>query len=525
METQRVRVRIPRMHRRDFFADLARLSFLCSGVPNVWRVTGRPTLADDPFTLGVASGDPTSTSAVLWTRLAPSPLDPDGGMAGQRTAVGWEVAEDEAFSRVVRRGRYTAAPELGFSVHVDADGLQPDRPYFYRFTLPSGSSPVGRLRTMPPDGSLAPFRLAFASCQHYEQGLFTAYDHLANEDAVLVAHLGNYIYEYAGVETRVRQYATTEIRTLEHYRARYAQTKGDASLRAAHAAAAWIVTWDDHEVDNNYAGLVGENVMESEEQMRLRRAMAYQAWWEHQPVRVPRARRWSDLRIARALDWGGLARFWVLDTRQYRSDQPCGDGTQAVPCGDWADPSRTMLGEEQEQWLFEGLRASRAGWQILVNQLRIAPFDNAPGADRRISMDQWSGYPAALDRLSGAIAAHARHRAIAITGDIHSNWVNELRARYDRPEAPVIGAEFVGTSISSGGDGRDASPGWNDDTRAENPHALWHNARRGYVICDFTPSEVRTHYRVVPFVTKPGAPVQTASSWRVQAGRPQIDRL
>ena len=512
------------MRRRDFLTDLARLSVLCAGVPNVWRVAWRAQLADDPFTLGVASGDPTSTSAVIWTRLAPRPLDPDGGMTGQRIAVNWEVADDEAFTRVARSGRYTAAPELGFSVHVDVTGLQPGRAYFYRFTVPGGPSPVGRLQTAPPPDAALPLRLAFASCQHFEQGLFTAYEHLAREDVGLIAHLGDYIYEYAGVE-RVRKYATREIRSLDDYRIRYAQTKADPALKAAHAAAPWVVTWDDHEVDNNYAGLMGENAMESEEQMRLRRAAAFQAWWEHQPVRVPRARSWADLNITRRLDWGALARLWILDTRQHRSDQACGDGSQLVPCGDWADPARTLLGADQERWLFEGLASPHRGWTVLANQIPVAPFDNAPGADRRVSMDQWSGYPAALERLSRAIATHAPNRTIAITGDIHSNWVHEIRGGYARPDAPIVAAEFVGTSISSGGDGQDASGSWNDRTRAENPDTKWHNARRGYVVCELAPTETRAHYRTVPFVTKPGAPIQTASSWRVAFGRPGIEPI
>jgi alkaline phosphatase D len=512
------------MRRRDFLADLARMSCFCAGVPNLWRVTARPLLADDPFTLGVASGDPTSTSVVLWTRLAPRPLDPDGGMTGPRVVVTWEVADDEGFAKVVRTGRATAAPELGFSIHVDVTGLQPGRVYFYRFTLPDGPSPVGRLRTAPAADAATPMRLAFASCQHFEQGLYTAYEHLAREDVGLVAHLGDYIYEYAGVE-RVRKYATAEVRTVDDYRIRYAQTKMDPALKAAHAAAPWIVTWDDHEVDNNYAGLMGENGMESEEQMRLRRAAAYQAWWEHQPVRVPRARSWADLAITRSFDWGTLARFWVLDTRQHRSDQACGDGNQLVPCGTWADPARTLLGPDQERWLFDGLARPPRGWTVLVNQIRMAPFDNAPGSDRRVSMDQWSGYPAALERMSRAIATHAPNRTIAITGDIHSNWVNELRAGYERPDAPVVAAEFVGTSISSGGDGQDAGGGWNDKTRAENPDTKWHNARRGYVVCEIAAGETRAHYRTVPFVTKPGAPIHTASSWRVELGRSGIDRI
>jgi alkaline phosphatase D len=451
-------------------------------------------------------------------------MDPDGGMTG-RTVVNWEVAADDGFKNVLQRGRYTAAPELGYSVHIDVAGLKPESEYFYRFTVPDGQSPVGRTRTTPAPGSArSPLRLAFVSCQHFEEGLFTAYDHLAREGAQLIAHLGDYIYEYGGADQRVRKYSSLEVRTVAEYRARYAQTKLDPALIAAHAAAPWIVTWDDHEVDNNYAGLVGENVMESDEQMRLRRAAAYQAWWEHQPVRVPRARSWADLNITRELHWGGVASIWVLDTRQYRSDQACGDGNQTVPCGHWDDPTRTMMGEAQERWLFDGLARSADRWQILANQTRIAPFDETPGEERRFHMDQWGGYPAALARLSRAIAERAPNRTVAITGDVHANWVNELRARHDRPDAPVVGAEFVGTSISSGGDGADASPNWNDKTRAENPQCRWHNARRGYVVCDVTADACLATYRTVPFVSKPGAPIQTASSWRVARGRPGIER-
>ncbi len=296
------------MDRRTFLTDLSRYAFFCAGVPNAWRVTARPRFTDDPFALGVASGDPTSDSCVIWTRLATDPLAPLGGLNGLRTVIGWEVAHDEAFSRIVRQGRYTCAPELSFSAHVDVEGLEPNRWYFYRFTTNEGSSPVGRLRTTPPPGAVQPLDLAFVSCNHWEQGLFTAYRHLADEELDLVAHLGDYIYEYAGNTARVRTHASREVVTLDDYRGRYAQYKSDPQLQAAHAGRPWLVTWDDHEVDNNYAGLVGENRFESREQMQQRRAAGYQAWWEHQPVRVPRPDSWADLTIQRSATWGSLRR-------------------------------------------------------------------------------------------------------------------------------------------------------------------------------------------------------------------------
>ncbi len=319
------------MERRDFLLDLARLAALSAAVPTVWRVTRRPTLADDPFTLGISSGDPTPRGGVLWTRLATRPLEPEGGMEGQRVIVDWEVADDDAFRTIVQKGRATAVPELSYSIHVDVDGLQPDRWYFYRFHVggaTGATSPVGRLRTTPAAGATTPLRFAFASCQHCETGLYTAYAHMAREELDLVAHLGDYIYEYGAIGGRVRTHAGLELRQLDDYRRRYAQYKTDPHLQAAHARCPWVVTWDDHEVDNNYAGSLGENGMESLEQTRLRRAAGYQAWWEHQAVRVPRATSWADLSIRRSVDWGGLAKFWVLDTRQYRSDQPCDDGNR-----------------------------------------------------------------------------------------------------------------------------------------------------------------------------------------------------
>jgi alkaline phosphatase D len=509
------------MLRRDFLFDLTRNAALCATVPNIWRVRWHPHFADDPFQLGVASGDPTASSCMIWTRLAPRPLEPDGGMS-VKTAVTWEVANDDKFAQIVKQGRATAAPELGYSVHADVDGLEPARWYFYRFRAGDAASPVGRLRTMPAAGTTPPLKFSFISCQHYENGLYTAHEHMAREELDLVAFLGDYIYESGPGASAVRQHATLEPRDLAGYRTRYAQYKADPALKATHALCPWLVIWDDHEVDNNYAGLAGENDMESEEQMRTRRAAAYQAWWENQPVRVPRAKSWADLTIMRTADWGSLIRFHLLDGRQYRSDQACGDGTHIVPCGEWADPKRTMLGDKQEQWLSDGLASSPAHWQVLANQVMLAPFDTMPGPQVRLPMDNWSGYPAARDRLLDSIANHAANKTVVITGDIHSNWVNELHASFARPDRPVVAAEFVGTSITSGGDGTDRSFGVSPATMSENPHMKWQNARRGYVTCSVDGDAWHTEYKTVAYVTKPGAPIDTPAKWRIEHGRPGI---
>jgi alkaline phosphatase D len=511
------------MKRRDFLVDVARLAALATVVPNDWRVVLRPRWADDPFQLGVASGDPTPTGVVIWTRLAPRPFEPEGGMPGPRTAVNWEVADDDQFARVVRRGRATAAPELAYSIHVDVDGLAPDRWYFYRFTSMDAISPVGRLRTAPAAQSTRPFRFAFTSCQHWEQGLYTAHEHMAAEEIDFITQLGDYIYEYGPTPGRVRAHDGPEIRTLSQYRNRYALYKGDPLLQRAHARCPWIVTWDDHEVDNNYAGTISENVMETDEQLLGRRASAYQAWWEHQPVRVPRVKSWSDLSIVRSLDWGTTAKFWVLDSRQYRSDQACDDQpSSTLQCDVRADTTRTMLGPRQEQWLDSGLAASRARWQVIANQTMVAGFDARPGPQVVSTTDDWAGYPSARERLLRSVAKHAPNRTVVITGDNHANWVNELRtvARGN----PMVAAEFLGTSISSGGDGGERATYLTDEALAENPHVKWHNARRGYVLCEVTTDSWRTEFRTVPFVTRPGAPIETASRWVLTRGRASIER-
>lgn len=511
------------MQRRDFLRDAARLAALASVVPNDWRVVLRPRFADDPFSLGVASGDPTPGSAIIWTRLAPRPLEPDGGMSGQRVAVSWQVADDEQFTKVVKQGRATAAPELANSIHVDVTGLDSDRWYYYRFTAMDAVSPVGMLRTTPAALSPTPLRLGVVSCNHWEQGLYTAYGHLSRDEVDLVTHLGDYIYEYGPATpapNRPRLHSSTEIRTLDHYRARYAEYKSDRNFQAAHARCPWVVTWDDHEVDNNYANLHGENDMESEEQMRARRAAAYQAWWEHQPVRVPRARDWAELNITRSLEWGDLACLYMIDTRQYRDNQACGDGVDKVPCEDWDAKGRQFMGARDERWLEQGLRTSRQKWQVLGNQTIIVSSDSQAGADRNLSMDSWSGYPEAQKRVVDLLGRHAANRSVVLTGDNHANWVHEVR----NDKGAQVATEFVGTSISSGGDGGERSGWFTDAIAAENPHVKWNNNRRGYLRCEVIGDTWRTEFKTVPFVSRPDAPVEVAGKWRIMRGKAGIER-
>lgn len=473
--------------------------------------------ADNPFTLGVASGDPTSDGVVLWTRLAPDPLN-GGGLPAESFEVRWEVAEDEGFGKVVQKGTATAAPAMGHSVHVEVSGLQPDRWYWYRFMSGNFVSRVGRTRTMPATDALPDrLKLCFASCQHYETGLFTAYEHMATEHPDLVLHLGDYIYEYEGRDNRVRKHTGPEITTLEHYRNRYAQYRLDAALQTMHALCPWLVVWDDHEFDNNCAGAISEESGVSTEQFLLRRANAYQAYYENMPLRKPAIPRGADMLLYRTIDFGRLARIAMLDTRQYRSDQPNGDGLKPVT-GAALDPATTLLGAEQERWLLQELSRSTAGWNVLGQQVMMARVDRVPGEDRRFSMDQWAGYEVARRRLLTELSTRRISNPVVLTGDIHTNWVNDLLVDFDRPEEPAVATEFVCTSISSGGNGVQKAKG-HAELMSENPFVKFQNSERGYVSCEVTAKEWLSRYQVVEYVDRPGAPLITRAAWVVENGR------
>ncbi len=481
-------------------------------------------LPGHPFALGVASGDPSDDGFVIWTRLAPLPLEFGGGMPAEPFKVAWEVAEDETFTRLVARGAANAVPEWAHSVHVELAGLRPDHWYFYRFHFGTEASPVGRTRTLPAAGTLPErLRFAFASCQHYETGLYTAYEHMLAEEPDLVFHLGDYIYEYAGAEDRVRKHLGPEIETLDQYRQRLAQYRTDPALQAMHAAAPWFVTWDDHEFDNNCAGDISEEEGVDPAAYLRRRAAAYQAYYEHMPLRRASLPKGPDLRLHRAAAFGDLAQFYVLDTRQYRTDQPCGDGNKP-PCEEVYNPEATLLGAEQKSWLLRGLGQSRAKWNALAQQIMVARVDRKAGEEVTHSMDQWPGYE--MERRELLRFFHERRIANPVTfaGDIHSNWANELVADFDGLDGISVATEFVGTSISSGGDGV-AEPSHLAATYSENPFVKFHNAERGYVMCEVTPERWRTDFRTIAFVTRPGAPLQTPASFVVEAGRPALQRV
>jgi alkaline phosphatase D len=485
----------------------------------------------DPFTLGVASGDPQPDSVLLWTRLAPAPYQPDGGLPAERVDVDWEVAQDEAFATVVSRGTATAHPEFRHSVHVEAKGLEPGRVYYYRFRAGTWLSETGRTRTAPA-ATGGPTRLRFAAvaCQAYHDGYYTAHRHLAQEDLDLVFHLGDYLYEYAvDAAGGARGYTDRtlpslfdhEAATLEDYRLRYALYKSDPDLRAAHAAHPFVVTWDDHETENNYAADQPENAV-SPQEFLLRRAAAYRAYWEHQPLRPPQLPAGPDMQLYRRLNWGPLAQFDVLDTRQYRSNQAYGDVVH-IPGPESEDPTRTMTGATQERWLLDGWRDSRAVWNVLPQQVCFSRrrLDLNPVA--KVSMDAWDGYPASRRRiLEGAKAAGVRNLMV-LTGDVHVGYAFDIKDDFDDPDSATLGTEIVATSIASGRDGVERPGNWSTYTTA-NPHLKFYDGRRGYVRVTLGQTQARADFRTVPYVTTPGAPVTTAASFVTEVGEQGLKR-
>ncbi len=464
-------------------------------------------------------------SVVLWTRLAPSPYEADGGLAPQPVSVDWEVAEDEAFARVVRRGSAMAQPEYNHTLHVEAEGLDPDRVYHYRFKAGTWLSPVGRTRTSPlattPTTSLT---FAAVSCQAYHDGYFTAFRHLAEEDVDVVFHLGDYLYEYAVNSVGgARNYADRtlpdvfdhEATTLEDYRLRYALYKNDPDLRAAHAAHPFVVTWDDHETENNYAAAVDERG-DPPEEFLLRRAAAYRAYWENQPLRTAQTPDGPDLRLYRRLQWGTLAQFDVLDTRQYRSDQAYGD--RPHPFGpETDDPARTITGATQERWLIDGWQSSDSLWNVVPQQVCFSQRKMENTEDANVSMDAWDGYRASRRRVLAGAKSAGVDNLMVLTGDVHVAYAFDIKDDFDDPESRTVGTEIVATSISSGRDGVDRPGNW-DTYMAANPHMKFYNGRRGYVRVELGTESARADFKTVSAVTRPDAPIVTAGSFVTEVG-------
>lgn len=471
------------------------------------------------FTLGVASGDPTPDGVVLWTRLAPEPLASDGrgGMPDRPVPVRWQVAEGDRFDRVVAEGVEITHPETAHSVHVEVAGLRPGTDHVYRFRVDDEIGPVGRARTAPaPEAAVGRVSLAFASCQNREDGFYPAYAGMAAEDLDLVIFLGDYIYEAGARDQLGRGHLPAgEITSLTDYRVRLAQYKTDPDLQAAHAAFPWAVTLDDHEVENNWTDTGSQPDGEPDQDPRVfrrRRAEAFQAYYEHMPLRRAQRPRGPDAVLHRRLRFGGLLDLYLLDTRQHRGAlDPAARDDPAARLA----PGRTVLGPDQEAWLHDGIASSTARWNVLAQQVFFSPLRTASGVDP----DSWEGYASARDRLRDHLVAARTRNPMVLTGDAHANYVSDVKADFDDPNSATVATELVGTSISTGGNGAERNPGDADDL-ARNPHLRFVDHHRGYVRNVVTPGQWTADFRVVDDVTRRGTAVRTGASFVVRDGRP-----
>jgi alkaline phosphatase D len=515
---------VSRLSRRDLLKIAGTIGLSAIGRPaRAQGTVGRPIFRDYPFTLGVASGDPLPDGIVLWTRLAPDPLE-GGGMPMANVDVTWEIAEDRQFRAVAQQGNAVARPELGHSVHVEVNGLRPGREYWYRFRAGDEVSHVGRTKTAPPAGAAVDrLRFGVCGCNHYETGYFTGLRRIAEEGFDFVFHTGDYIYEDradGGRNARVRQHRGQEIYTVVDYRNRYALYKTDPDFIAAHASAPFIVTWDDHEVDNDYAGDRHERGAPPEVFL-LRRAAAYQAYFETMPLRQRSFPSGASLELYRRLQFGSLIDLSVLDTRQYRSKQACGGGVR-TGCAEALDPARTILGPAQEKWLFDNLGRATATWTVIGQQVPTFARDFAKAAPAgRYSMDKWDGFTESRKRLYGRLKETSAPNPILLSGDVHVHYGSDLKLDYANPDSETVGAEFTNTALTSGGDGSDVAGNW-EAIRGDNPHIKYHSARRGYIACTATPTTMRAEFKVLDRVSVPDQPAHVGGSLVVEAGRPGV---
>ncbi|MEG3002369.1 MAG: alkaline phosphatase D family protein [Comamonas sp.] len=505
-----------------------------------WAVSGSAHPDHDPFTLGVASGDPQPDNVLLWTRLTPPAhwLGQVDAPALPALTVRWELAHDPAFRHIAASGQTQALPEWGHAVHVQVNGLAPGRSYFYRFMQGDATSTTGRCCTAPSPGSAVQrLRLAFASCQRWEHGHYAAWRQVVQDQPDLVLFLGDYIYEYAQpakAEGLARPQPLRTARTLQDYRDRYALHKSDPLLQAAHAVCNWSVIWDDHEVENDYAADQGVGDAPA---FLARRMAAWQAFYENMPLRAGALQRsMHGLQLYRSLRWGQLAQFHLLDGRQHRSLQACRTPGQAstgtvdiASCTALQDPARSFLGWEQERWLGQQLQADARSaataprWTSLVQTTLFSPRTLKNGKQ---STDSWDGYPQARQRLVSQISQTRPRNTVVLGGDIHQNYVCAIAqqsAQAPGRDNPIVASEFCGTSISSRSG---TTQGKVDAIVAHNPQVLYaRSEERGYSLFHITPQAMSCELRAVTNPLQADSSIYTLARFVVQDGRPGPEKI
>ncbi|MEI4270641.1 alkaline phosphatase D family protein [Klenkia sp. LSe6-5] len=543
--------------------------------PEQARATVEERARAGVFGFGVASGDPTATEVLLWTRVTPSRPALPGSGRGPGSRVDWEVASDSSFRQLVARGSLRTDAARDHTVKVVVGGLTPYTRYWYRFRSRGETSPVGRTQTSPDEpGRTHALRLAFVSCSNYTGGYFTAYRGIAaRDDLDAVLHLGDYLYEYGNAEDRygpaslagTRDHQPpTEMVTLADYRLRHALYKTDPDLQAAHLQHPWITIFDDHEVTNDAYATGAENHeqqddpdtsytgpgeapgVRAEGDFLARRAAAYQAYLEWMPIREPgwQPAPHQGTQFFRRFSFGDLADLSVVETRQNRSQQvPTTAGAQVNPA--LADPSRHLPEPEQLQWLTDGIQRSRKPWHLVGNQTVFARLFAVPRTGvvggQVFNADQWDGYQADQTTLLQAMAAGSTH-PVVLTGDIHSSWANDLPLSPDAAgylaRRSSVGVEFVCPSVTS--DGFKEALGTSAAALAAttafqvaNPWIRYlEGIGHGFAVVDVTPERVQTDFWFIRSGgdkglaldprTDPAATVGFESAWQSVQGSRQV---
>lgn len=480
-------------------------------------------LTSDPFSLGIASGDVTDNAVVLWARLAPEPLAADSGMPACNFSVQWELALDPEMSRIVRRGEAIATPELAHSLHVELDGLEPDREYWYRFSVSSYTSPIGRTKTLPHrDSHPDSVRFVTASCQNYTHGYFVAYEHMIRDKPDFIIHLGDYFYETSFGVDDFRKHETEKApATVADFRRRHALYKTDRQLQHAHAQIPFFTTIDNHDA-----------IEDNDPAKYAQRAAAYQAWYEHMPVRGYKAPGDNHFDLHRKIALGDLAQISLLDGRQFRdsknvcnnNDYPnYGFGNYRERCSRVFDEGRSMLGKEQERWLAENLVQNKSTWNVIASPGPYLPFRYHHDGKELSYIGAWDIYPANRARVAEAIEAADVGHPLILSGDVHSFWAVDGRLTKD-PEERIPVVEFVASSISANWPEQLARPV--TDNLPHNPQVTFYEPdKRGYVLHDVSETEWKTTFRALQDVRDERSPAINLASFLVRKGKPGFTRL
>ncbi len=524
-----------RLRRREFLIAGAGAGLAVASPLNhaaIARARRLPDAKAGEFAYGIASGMPSPRAITLWTRLHG---------VDRSSKLKLEVATDSGFKRVVDRKDVVAEANRDFTVHAQVGGLKPATEYHYRFETKGEHSRVGRFRTLPPADSHQKLKIGFYSCQSYEAGYFTAHAALAKEqDLDFVLCLGDYIYEhhyYDGPAARMDRTGKNrdgDVQRLAEFRQKYRFYQRDKHLQDLHATYPFISMWDDHEVEDNYAGdqpdsasTDPENTENNNEYPRRvpfgkRRRNGYRAFFEA----MPRMQRSGDPnRLYGSIPLGRMAELYITDERQYRDLQPCADA-QLTSCPDDLVPGRTFLGKRQKQWLKQAVPRSSARWNLLASETMMMALDSSPG--QHANQDQWDGYSAERQEILSSFVSKDVKNLVVLSGDLHTFIAGNLTTTGDQSGTP-IGVELVGGSVTSFGLPEELNiPAATLEglRQASDPHTIFADfVHRGYCVVTVTKNEVRGEFKAMDTTqTKNGKPFRLAK-FAVQSGTPELQQI